>query len=67
MPDKEEKRCVIEYRTKGFENGAKWSLCFQRVIEKAIDSPAALKQFWADPIWTAQTGTVEVKAVLWLD
>lgn len=67
MPEKEAKRAVVEYRTKNFENGAKWSLCFQRVIEAAIDSPDALRQFYADPIWPANTGAIEIKAVSWLD
>lgn len=65
--EKEAKRAVIEYRTKAFENDAKWSLSFQRVIESAIDTSDALKQFYADPIWPALTGAIEVKAVGWLD
>ena len=73
MPDtktdtpKQPQRAVIEYRTKSFENDAKWTLCFQRVIESAIDTADALKQFYGDPIWPAMTGMVEVKAVRWMD
>jgi hypothetical protein len=63
----ETRRAIIEYRTKAFENDAKWSLCFQRVIESAVDSTDALRQFYADPIWPALTGSIEVKGVSWLD
>jgi len=68
MPTEQQpKRAIVEYRTKPFENDAKWSLSFQRVIESAIDTADALKQFYADPLWPALTGSIEIQAVGWLD
>lgn len=65
--EKQPQRAVIEYRTKPFEDGAKWSLYFQREIESAKDSADAMKQFYARPLWPAMTGAVEVKKVSWPD
>lgn len=67
MPDKEPQRAVIEYRTKPFAEGAKWSLYFQREIEAAKDSSDAMKQFYARPLWPAMTSHIEVKSVTWPD
>lgn len=69
MPEQppQPKRALIEYRTKPFEENAKWSLYFQRVIDSAVDTSDALKQFYGSPLWPALTGMIEVRKVSWLD
>jgi len=58
-------RAIVIYRTKPLEANAKWSLWFQREIENAENSQAAMTKFYDGYTWPAMTGSIEVKQVVW--
>lgn len=58
------KRAAVEYFEYPFDGKRR---PMTRVIDQAIDSNDALKQFWRSPIWPANTKQITVAKVLWPD